>query len=802
MIRLDNSQPHTVKAMTFSFKSSMEDISKEEITSQDLALFKDALTGAGCDDIELKLYTIKRIATIAKILGPEKTVEDLLHFIDSNLGSLEDEVLCALVEELELFLPLVGGPDHCYELFSILLRISRSVDETLVRNRAVEAIKKLLKDIDQQLTEKFLVSSLVGNSENIWFQEKCSTLSLIPVCYPKASPENKILLRHKYCQIYEDNSSLVRKLAAIGLPEFINVLEIEHVLKEFIPLLNMIVEDDQEIVRMNAVEVALSIALKSKNQEVRNDMFEIVKKQSENSSWRIRQKVATTINYIASVFAEEDFIETLLEMYDNLINDSETEVRMEAVLNLYNFANSLHSNLEKIRDSKRTFQEVFLRELMPSILSITTDASNDVQVAFSSVILSLGLLIPDDIFKDTILSIVVNGLEKDKPLLFKENILMNLGFLPKDVDLVKSLTSIKSIIKHILLTSETSWRTRRSLLVSFVHVSKFCSAEYFQNNLLVYYILLLKDNIYAVRRAATLILPILTKRFGVRWFIQEVMPQIMDILKSKKYLMRYVVLFCIQELVFPTILVNDKSQCGNEIYIRDIKELIEKDEKKYGKLLCRISSLNRKLKESLDKEPFKEIITTYSDEYNISEENVRIYSEELLDSIMKNDEAIFSVESSEVEGDISYLEGILILLNKCILNVLKSMLEDPTENIKDRVKYTLTRIKQFSNELSKELSSMWISDYTSRIEEVAWKAIDEELDREIDKAVIDSTNAEKIDTDLMDTISVDSTMVETGSAKIDIQKLEVFPNERLPSEEMHFEQMESLDEEKCKDSNC
>ncbi|XP_045473488.1 serine/threonine-protein phosphatase 2A 65 kDa regulatory subunit A beta isoform-like [Harmonia axyridis] len=776
-----------------------EDSGLQEITNEDLALFKDALTGAGCDNLEVKIYTIKRIASLAKVLGPERTISELLEFIDSQLDCLEDEVLCGLVEELELFLPLVGGPDHCYELFSILLKISRSVDETLVRNKAVEAIKNLLSEIDQQLTEKFVVANLVGNNDNVWFSEKCSTLSLIPVCYPKASSDNKILLREKYCQMFEDTSALVRKLAAIGLPDFINVLQMEHVLKEIVPLLNLIVEDEQEAVRMSAIDVALSIACKSKNQEIRNNMFDVVKKQCEKNSWRLRQKVAMAINEIAAVFGEEDLIENILEMYDSLINDRSTEVRIEAVLNLYNFAESLHTKLSTIEEPKRTFDEIFLQELMPTIISITHDFTDEVKIAFSSVVLSLGLLIPDEVFKETILSIVINGLEKDMPLMFKENILMNLGFLPKDVDLIKSLSSIKNIIKHILVTSETSWRTRRSLLVSFVHVCKFCSVEYFQENLLVYYILLLKDNIYAVRRTAATIIPILTKRFGIHFFIREIMPQIMDVLKSRKYLMRYVVLFCIQELIFPTVIAY-KIPCDKDIYMKDLKALLEKDEKKYGRVLCRIWSLNKRLKEALEKEPVRAVITTYTDDYNISEENIKIYSEELLDPLTKQEEDIFSVGSSNDKEEVCYLEGILILLNKVILDILKSMLEDPTKNVQERTKYVFTLIKKFSNELNKKLTVDWVSTCISKVEETSWAEIEKQLDEEIDKAVIDCKEAEKIDTDLMDTISVDSSSVDIK--KIDIPKLEVFPSDHLKSEESHFEQMESVDEEKCRDSNC
>lgn len=472
------------------------------------------------------------------------------------------------------------------------------------------------------------------------------------------------------------------------------------------------------------------------------------------------------------------------------------EVRVEAVLNLYNFSESLSCNLKKIKDPKQTFEEIFLQNLMPIILSITTDFSNEVQIAFSSVVLSFGLLISDEIFKDTILSIVINGLENDKPLLFKENILMNLSYLPADVDLIKSLTSIKSIIKHIILASETSWRTRRSLLVSFVHVSKFCSAEYFQNNLLVYYILLLKDNIYAVRRSAALILPILVRRFGVRWFIREVMPQIVELLKSKKYLMRYVILFCIQELIFPTILA---TKASNDMYTKDLKVLIAKDESKYGRILSRIFCLNKKLKERLQEDSIKNVTTTYTDDFNIRDENVRVYSEELLDSITKNDSNIFSISSDESGQDLSYIEGILILLNKSVLNVLKSMLEDSTANVRDRTKYVLMSIEKFSSHLSRELSS-----FPSKLDDPVWNQTDKEIEEEIDRAVIACENAEKLDLDLMDTLSVDSSVVDSGSAKLDNPKLEVFPCDRIQSEEMNFEQikMESVDEEKSKDSNC
>ncbi|KAL3268201.1 hypothetical protein HHI36_007326 [Cryptolaemus montrouzieri] len=499
----------------------MEVSDNEEITNEDLALFKDALSGEESNNVEVKIYAVRRIAAVAKALEPQRTRDELLDYLATQIDSLEEEVLLCLCEELELFLPLVGGPDYTYELLSILLKISRSVDETLVRNRAVEAIKKLLAEIDQQLTQKYLISSIIDIDDNVWFSEKCSTLSLIPVCYPKANHENKAILRQKYCQIYDDNSALIRKLAAAGLPDFIEVLEIEHVLKDVLPILDLIKEEDQDCVKVNAIDICLTIARKSRNGEIRNDMLQIIQNLSKDKSWKIRQRVALLIDRMVQTFEDEEFVGNLFDIYEVLVIDENTEV-------------------SRFKNPKQKFEEVFLEKCMPILMALITDDSDEVQIALSSKIILLSTIISDGCFKNNILPIIISGLEKDKPLLFKENLLKNLDYLPDDVDLIEAFTSLNKIVQHILVTSETSWRTRRSLLITFVH-----------------------DKVFAVRRTATLILPILAKRFGANWLVNEMTPHLHVILNDDKYLLRYIILFSIQELINPSIDIGKEKPMRN-----------------------------------------------------------------------------------------------------------------------------------------------------------------------------------------------------------------------------------------------
>ncbi|KAK9890579.1 hypothetical protein WA026_011950 [Henosepilachna vigintioctopunctata] len=767
----------------------------KEITIEDLALFGDELTGGGCDNIETKIYTAKKVASLAKALGPERTRDELLEFLGSQIDNLDDEVLYCLAEELEVFLPLVGGPEFSRELLSILVRISRSVDETLVRNKAVEAIKTLLRDIDEHLTEEYLVSSIIDLDDSLWFTEKCSTLALIPVCYQKASTESRNILRQKYYQILEDTAPLIRRLAAVGLPDFIEVLEEEHVLKDIIPMLEKI-EEDQESVQINAIEISLSVANKSENKDIRNGMLEIIQKMSKNKSWRIRQHIALLIDVIVGTFEEEEFGPVLLELYQNLINDDERGVRVNAAQNIYNFTKNFKDNFVKLSKTDQKFDDIFVDSFLPLIREITNDISDEVQIALSSAILSFSDIISNESFRNIILPIIVEGLEKEKPLMYKENLLMNLDLLPDDIDLIKSLSSFDNIIQHIILESQTSWRSRRSLLITFIHVSKYCSEEFFKKNIFVYYINLLRDSVYAVRRTATVILPVLVKKFGATWLIKEIMPQINLTLKDDKYLFRYIILFCTQELMYPSVgnTIWDK----NEKYLVDFKTLMQINKEKYGKMLYKITKLHARLRENLTDKQFTTILGSFTDQNSISREDITLYSEEVLNKIIKNNN-IFRIEMNTNDDEMCYLEGVLILLNTKILDAVKILIRDPTNNIQDRAKYVITVIKRFSDDLYFEISNSWVEGYITDIEEAIKTEIDSQIISQFTEVENYCNCVEKVDTNFKSE-NVNTTPSEKIVDVVDIvEKLEVFPADTIQPEVLHIDEMESLDEEKTKE---
>jgi serine/threonine-protein phosphatase 2A regulatory subunit A len=105
----------------------------------------------------LRLNAIHRLSTIALALGPERTRDELIPFLDGmffwqnqlQTSSIlltrvcfaspesvedEDEVLTALGEELGGFIEYVGGPEYGHVLLSPLENLA-AIEEPLVREK-------------------------------------------------------------------------------------------------------------------------------------------------------------------------------------------------------------------------------------------------------------------------------------------------------------------------------------------------------------------------------------------------------------------------------------------------------------------------------------------------------------------------------------------------------------------------------------------------------------------------------------------------------------------------------------------
>ena len=135
--------------------------------------------------MQLRLNSIKKLSTIALALGVERTRSELIPFLTDTIYD-EDEVLLALAEQLGNFTPLVGGAEHVNCLLPPLESLA-TVEETIVRDKAVESLRKIAEEHSTGDLETHFVPLVKRLATGDWFTSRTSACGLFSVCYSRVS---------------------------------------------------------------------------------------------------------------------------------------------------------------------------------------------------------------------------------------------------------------------------------------------------------------------------------------------------------------------------------------------------------------------------------------------------------------------------------------------------------------------------------------------------------------------------------------------------------------------------------------
>lgn len=189
------------------------------------------------EDMQLRLNSIKRLGTIATALGPERTRSELLPFLNENIDD-EDEVLLALAEQLGNFVDAVGGPKYVSCLLDLLETLA-AVEETVVREKAVESLNKIV-DVMAEAGQKddilkYFIPLVKRLAKGDWFTSRISVTGLLSSAY-KYTPENNSTLREElrilFKELAQDETPMVRRALASKLAKFASVVEVKYVEEE------------------------------------------------------------------------------------------------------------------------------------------------------------------------------------------------------------------------------------------------------------------------------------------------------------------------------------------------------------------------------------------------------------------------------------------------------------------------------------------------------------------------------------------------------------------------------------------
>lgn len=207
-----------------------------------IALLIDELKN---EDIQLRLNSIRRLSTIARALGEERTRKELIPFLSENNDD-DDEVLLAMAEELGAFLPYVGGVGHANVLLTPLETLC-TVEETRVRDKAVASLCRIGDQMREQDVVDYFIPMMKRLAAGEWFTARVSACGLFHVAYPSAPEALKTELRGIYSQLCQDDMPMVRRSAATNLRKFAPTVEAVHLKTDIMSIFENLTQDGMQI---------------------------------------------------------------------------------------------------------------------------------------------------------------------------------------------------------------------------------------------------------------------------------------------------------------------------------------------------------------------------------------------------------------------------------------------------------------------------------------------------------------------------------------------------------------------------
>ncbi|XP_078593601.1 serine/threonine-protein phosphatase 2A 65 kDa regulatory subunit A beta isoform-like isoform X2 [Branchiostoma floridae x Branchiostoma japonicum] len=511
------------------------------------------------EDVQLRLNSIKKLSTIALALGVERTRSELIPFLTDTIYD-EDEVLLALAEQLGNFTPLVGGQEHVHCLLPPLESLA-TVEETVVRDKAVESLRKIAGDHSSADLEAHFVPLVKRLAQGDWFTSRTSACGLFSVPYPRVSSTVKAELRTNFRNLCGDDTPMVRRAAAGKMGEFAKVLELEYLKSDLIPLWTNLASDEQDSVRLLAVEACVSIASILPPEDLETLVMPTLKNAAEDKSWRVRYMVADKFTELQMAVGPEITKKELVPAFQGLLKDCEAEVRAAAANKVKEFCENLP---EDIREA------TIMTSILPcvkwsfSLQDLVSDANQHVKSALASVIMGLSPILGKDNTVEHLLPLFLLML-KDECAEVRLNIISNL-------DCVNQVIGIHQLSQSLLpaiveLAEDTKWRVRLAIIEYMPLLAGQLGVEFFDEKLNSLCMSWLVDHVYAIREAATNNLKKLVEKFGAEWAQSTILPKVVGMAQDPNYLHRMTTLFCINVLA---------DVCGNETTMKVLLPVVVK----------------------------------------------------------------------------------------------------------------------------------------------------------------------------------------------------------------------------------
>jgi serine/threonine-protein phosphatase 2A regulatory subunit A len=546
---------------------------------------------------------MRRLKIVADAIGTEATLSQLLPYLATNIAmedDEEDEILLILAEQLGLMVPELIPGYRALPLLPILERLA-AVEETVVRDKAVESINKIVPVLlaspaggddngDQQEAAAAAVNAapalLLAMAKRLsgadWFTAKVSAAGILPVMYcfynthkktgkanadgvGSSTDEAKRELRMLYKDLSEDDTPMVRRSAAKNLGKFVEAVAnlppsngpptkgepstpVPDTIKsmvtdEMVSVFQTLAQDEQDSVRLLAAAVAGSVGKALGRDPVLNAelIFPVIKSGCSDLSWRVRNNLA------------KEFAPVATSMGFGGPNGNKS-----CQTDLFNcFSGLLQDTEAEVRGAAVTNiarmtqlggPELFNSHIAPNLPALSDDPVMEVRSRLAQTLMDCCDPTICDCLNDRII------LQVFRPLL--ENFLtdefaeVQLHILTKLSRVSNLLSKMDVVVSTVLqMTKAQNWRVREAVGHLLPHLADAMGVPFFEDHLLEPWLKLLLDQVADVRSACVTGMPKLLSAAGAQWIQSEMLPHYTKIYDgSSSYLTRITILRCFSAL--------------------------------------------------------------------------------------------------------------------------------------------------------------------------------------------------------------------------------------------------------------
>mmetsp|Transcript_51669 Transcript_51669/g.124265 ORF Transcript_51669/g.124265 Transcript_51669/m.124265 type:complete len:582 (-) Transcript_51669:224-1969(-) len=481
------------------------------------------------EDMKLRLNSIRRLSTIAVALGVERTRNELIPFLNESIDD-EDEVLIALADELGNFVEYVGGPPHAATLLQPLELLS-TVEETLVRDKAVESLRKVARQLSREHLLEHVLPLTKRLAQGDWFTSRISACALVAVAYEALPDATRAEIRALFAQLCRDDTPMVRRAASANLAKLAAAMfeagEQASLKQDLLPLFSALSTDEQDSVRLMGVENCAAMGKLLSQADNRAVLLPVIRAVAQDKSWRVRYVVAEHICELLPHVGPEVTRDEMLPAFLGMMHDTEAEVRTAAAFKVTAFSELLPAGLAE-------------GLVLPCVRDVCSDKSQHVRAALASVIMGLAPVVGKPVTIEKLLPLFLQLLKDEFPEV-RLNLIATLHALNAVVGVDLLAQSLLPAIAE--LAEDRQWRVRLAIIEYIPLLAAQLGASFFDEKLSVMCLGWLQDCVHTIREAATLNLQKLAQLFGPEWAQKHLLPHVLAPHTHTNYLYRLTALY-------------------------------------------------------------------------------------------------------------------------------------------------------------------------------------------------------------------------------------------------------------------